>query len=514
MAVASSGAEAAPARSNAPAPRPDAEPAGADGPGRADPPAARPRRLTTLVYGVVAVLVITLMASATATGLARLRNAEAHNHLEERLLPAQADALNLSLAYLDQESGARGYLHTGDPGFLEPYRSGLARATRLQARLSTLVGEDAQAERLLGQVVVAGRTWRTEAAEAEIAARRAGPVPVAELERHESVSETLFDRLRGRLKALQARTEAVTQAHLEAIDFRQSVANVVAAAAVALALLVALLWVPVLRRVLVRPLDRLQAQVEAVAAGDHDLTIEASGPAEIAAIASAVDTMRGNIVSAGQQLVDAREQLTLRDERDRMAADLHDLTIQRVFALGLALSSTAVREPRLAPLLEPLIEETDAIIRELRGVIFGIRSDGGSGSLRHRVGVLVHDSARGLGFTPSLEFAGPVDSACDEQLASEVLAVLRETLSNVARHAQASQAGIRIAAREGRLSVTVTDDGLGLPAPAGAGHGLGNIRVRAARLGGRVELSAPAGGGTSVSWQVPLATRATTGAEV
>lgn len=505
MAVTSSGAEHAPRPSSRPAPPASPAPDASGEPRRADRAPRRSRRLTTLVYAVVAFLVLTLFVSGTATGLARLRNAEAHNHLEQRLLPAQSDALSLSMAYLDQEAGTRGYLHTGDPSFLTPYQSGAARAARLQARLDTLVGEDARARRLLAGVVAAGQKWHTDAAATAIAARRAGPVPVAELERREVLSDDLFDRLRGRLKALQARTDQLTQTQLEAIDFRQSVANVVAATAVAVAFLVAALWVPVLRRLLVRPLDRLQSQVEAVAAGEYDLTIEASGPAEIAAIAAAVETMRDNIVHSSQELVEAQEQLTLRDERDRMAADLHDLTIQRVFALGLALSSTAVREPRLAPLLEPLIEETDGIIRELRGVIFGIRSDPHTGSLRQRVGVLVHDSARGLGFAPSLEFTGPVDSACDDQLAGEVLAVLRETLSNVARHAEATEAAIRVAVVDSRLAVTVTDDGIGVRDTAGPGHGLGNLRVRAARLGGRVELSAPPGGGTSVSWQVPLA---------
>jgi signal transduction histidine kinase len=328
---------------------------------------------------------------------------------------------------------------------------------------------------------------------------------VARVEAQQAASGVLFDRLRAQLRELERSTQSLTDGQLRTIAFRQTVANIVAVGSLVVALLVAALWAPVLRRLLVRPVQQLERQVQAVAAGAYEGPIEPSGPAEIGSIATAVDRMRDSLVRGSHELVETQHELTLRDERDRMAADLHDLTIQRVFALGLALSSTAVRQPRLAPLLEPLVEETDGIIRELRGVIFGIRSDAAEGTLRHRVAELVRDSGRGLGFTPALEFAGPVDSACDEQLAGEVLAVLREALSNVARHAQATRASIRVAVDGNQLTVAVSDDGVGLGDVSRAGHGLGNLRLRAVRLGGGVEVASAPGGGTALEWQVPLA---------
>jgi signal transduction histidine kinase len=133
--------------------------------------------------------------------------------------------------------------------------------------------------------------------------------------------------------------------------------------------------------------------------------------------------------------------------------------------------------------LESMVEDLDETVRRIRSVIF----------------------------EPVVRFDGPidslVDSLADDGIAQDVLAVLRESLSNVARHAEASSAAVSLSTKDGWLELRVTDDGKGAVDDGNAitgGRGLENIRTRAARLGGRTELSARAGGGTIVTWRVPL----------
>ena len=204
-----------------------------------------------------------------------------------------------------------------------------------------------------------------------------------------------------------------------------------------------------------------------------------------------------------------REELTLRDERDRVAADLHDLTIQRLFALGMSLSSRAARAPHVADVVQPAIDDLDDIIRELRTVIFGLRREAGSTDLRGSVIDLATESRRALGFLPTVHFTGPVESVTSEILTSEVLGVVREALSNVARHARAEAASIEVAVNGSDLEVTVSDNGIGPVHAASSdrseGYGLRNMRQRATRLGGTLHVETRPGGGTLVRWTAPYA---------
>jgi HAMP domain-containing protein len=162
----------------------------------------------------------------------------------------------------------------------------------------------------------------------------------------------LFDVLRVRLARLQARTRALTTSQVNRISADQLVANVVTAVAVALALLVSVLSLILVRRFVDQPLGRLVSQVKAVAGGAYDHPISTSGPTEVTVLAQAVAAMRTSIVDNSEALLRARHQLTLTEERERLAADLRDMTIQQVYALGLALASTAARQPQLASALE------------------------------------------------------------------------------------------------------------------------------------------------------------------
>jgi signal transduction histidine kinase len=207
---------------------------------------------------------------------------------------------------------------------------------------------------------------------------------------------------------------------------------------------------------------------------------------------------------------DARRISVLQDQ-ERIARDLHDTVIQRLFATGLSLqASIRMADGALTARLETAVEDLDATIRQIRTVIFGLeRPVTGRTGVRSRVLDLCTESARALGFDPTVTFDGAVDTGLDDRLADEVLAVLREALSNVSRHAAASSVQIAVAIADHAVVVTVADDGKGMAVLSDArlGNGIDNMRARAARRGGGFTIGPGPAAGTLVRWSVPLPER-------
>ncbi|MGI5271517.1 GAF domain-containing protein [Nonomuraea sp. CA-218870] len=210
------------------------------------------------------------------------------------------------------------------------------------------------------------------------------------------------------------------------------------------------------------------------------------------------------------ELADTRrhaERLGLLEDRDRIAKDLHDVVIQRLFAIAMTLMSTVrlVDRPEASNRLQQAVNELDETIRQIRSTIFALQAtpETTGHTLRGRIVDLV-ESARGhLGFMPGLRLEGQIDNQVPEDVAEHLLAVLRETLSNIVRHAKASRAGVAVEVTGDGLTLTVHDNGVGIPAE-GRRSGLRNLEERAAGLGGTFEISSPEGGGTSLCWRVPL----------
>lgn len=203
--------------------------------------------------------------------------------------------------------------------------------------------------------------------------------------------------------------------------------------------------------------------------------------------------------------------VTLIEDRERIAADLHDTVIQRIFATGLALQSTARRanNPEIIERIQESVADLDDTIRQIRTTIFALQSARVAGrTLREEILTVVTEAAASLGFEPFLRLDGPLDSAVDDETGRPLLAVLREALSNVIRHAGANQAEVEVAVRDGELLVRVCDDGKGLAkAETGTGRGLGNMAKRAEALGGSCSIGPPpSGSGTTVEWRVPRST--------
>jgi PAS domain S-box-containing protein len=202
-----------------------------------------------------------------------------------------------------------------------------------------------------------------------------------------------------------------------------------------------------------------------------------------------------------------RDQLAIMGDRERIARDLHDHVIQRLFAVGMALQA-ASRSMTDTPALERIgesIEELDATIRDVRSTIFSLAlrpNDRGETSARARLLEVAALAAQGLGFQPRMQFDGPVDTKVPEELVTDALAVVREGLSNAARHARASRVEIRVDVNND-LTIIVTDNGVGIGSTARS-SGLANLRARAEARGGSMTVEKHHERGTRLHWQVPL----------
>ncbi|WP_405103905.1 GAF domain-containing protein [Micromonospora sp. NBC_01412] len=198
-----------------------------------------------------------------------------------------------------------------------------------------------------------------------------------------------------------------------------------------------------------------------------------------------------------------RELLVVLEDRERIARDLHDVVIQRLFATGLQLQSGAMNaRPDVAKRINAAVDDLDATIRDIRRTIFELRTPM-SAALRTEIREAVDVAAGSLGFRPTLELTGPIDSAVPEPIRPDLTAVLREALSNAVRHAEANRVAVAVRVDGGWVTVTVTDDGRGCD-PAAARGGLVNLRERAERHGGEFAVRPAIPRGTELHWTVPL----------
>jgi signal transduction histidine kinase len=205
-------------------------------------------------------------------------------------------------------------------------------------------------------------------------------------------------------------------------------------------------------------------------------------------------------------LLRERQEAVVAADRDRIARDLHDTVVQRLYATGLKLQAT--RHQSVGPddarlRVAEAVSDLDLTIRDIRSTIFELEH-GPDASLRAGVAGLVREYQPLLGFLPVVRTWGPLNSLVGRPLAAQVLTVLREALSNCLRHAAATTCLVEIELGEQWLTLRVTDDGRGLP-PDPPESGLRNLRSRAEELGGYVELRRADPRGTRLEWCVPVA---------
>ena len=204
------------------------------------------------------------------------------------------------------------------------------------------------------------------------------------------------------------------------------------------------------------------------------------------------------------QAVADRAELAVISDRERIARDLHDTVIQRLFATGLTLQAVSggVADTALTARIGRAVDDLDQVVRDIRGTIFELRHTGGV-SLQAQVRDLVREYAGVLGWTPDVRLEGPVDTAVPDPVREHLVPVLREALSNISRHAEAASARVLVQVGDGELLLEVSDDGIG-PSEGASHSGLRNARGRAAALGGSSALARGETGGSVLTWWVPL----------
>jgi signal transduction histidine kinase len=205
------------------------------------------------------------------------------------------------------------------------------------------------------------------------------------------------------------------------------------------------------------------------------------------------------------------QELALVADRERIARDLHDSIVQRLFATGLSLQGAAglVRgDPAMAERrITAAVDDLDLAVKHIRSAIFGLGPPAGRSveGVRQRVLDLVSEAGGTLGFEPTVRFEGPVDALTPEPVAAELLATLREALSNAARHARAGRVEVVLSCEGSALVLRVSDDGVGPPTPdQPRGHGLDNMATRADKLGGSFAIEPASPRGTEITWRVPV----------
>lgn len=199
-----------------------------------------------------------------------------------------------------------------------------------------------------------------------------------------------------------------------------------------------------------------------------------------------------------------RQRLDLIEDRARTARDLHDHVIQRLFGTGLGLQAFALTEPAHAEVIEKHIVQIDAAIVDIRTAIFTLNIEDSLESARHRLLDLIAEMAPILAYSPRISFVGPVDLVVVGKLADDVIAVVRESLTNVARHAQAHSAIVRVEVTGAKVTIQIVDDGVGISAQAKRASGTVNLGTRATARGGQFSFKNRRSGGTRACWQVPL----------
>jgi signal transduction histidine kinase len=202
------------------------------------------------------------------------------------------------------------------------------------------------------------------------------------------------------------------------------------------------------------------------------------------------------------------QQLLVLEDRDRIARDLHDLVIQRLYATGMSLEGTMPLTTRreVADRIRSAVDAMDDTIRDIRATIFALQSRGLAYEPRLRADIvaLVDEMTGMLGFAPALRLGSGLDSQATAELAEHLLAVLREALSNAARHSGATRVDVTVDTdSSGMLTVLVRDNGSGIPEGTRR-SGLSNMADRAEKLGGELRLSPAEGGGTELEWKVPV----------
>jgi signal transduction histidine kinase len=217
--------------------------------------------------------------------------------------------------------------------------------------------------------------------------------------------------------------------------------------------------------------------------------------------------LAAGIAIENNRLHDRVRMLSVLDDRDRIARDLHDLVIQRVFAVGMKLQeATRMTDlDQVVARVDKAVDDLDDTISEIRTAIFELGGSSTTDGLRHGVIELATELAPMLGARAEVAFHGPIDTVVSQRTADNLLAVLREALTNAGKHARATRFVVTLSVTDS-VTLEVVDNGVGIELPLVPGEGLGlfNLAKRAEKLHGDFTVTTVDGGGTRVTWSVPV----------
>jgi signal transduction histidine kinase len=199
------------------------------------------------------------------------------------------------------------------------------------------------------------------------------------------------------------------------------------------------------------------------------------------------------------------ERLTVFEDRDRIARDLHDLVIQRLYASGMKLQGTMplIDRPAAEERVSSVVDDLDMTINDIRQAIFSLQARGKAApGLRDKVMDVIEEMTEPMGMTASLRLTGHLDDEIPEVIGEDMLHALREALSNAARHGKATSVELSVGAGS-ELSLLVRDNGTGM-ADTSRRSGLANLTQRAEQYGGTLTVGPGDNGGTELRWRVPL----------
>ena len=219
-------------------------------------------------------------------------------------------------------------------------------------------------------------------------------------------------------------------------------------------------------------------------------------------------TAQASLALAHQRTAAELQRLQLLEDRERIGRDLHDTVIQQLFATGLSLQALTRRvedTPVVAERLARAVDDIDATVKQIRSTIFGLQARGTPASVRAAILDVIDEVGALLDHPPRVRFHGAVDTVIGEVVADHLTPVVRETLTNVAKHARATHVEVELTIDGGDVVVRVRDDGVGgVERHRPGGLGLGNLHDRAETCGGSLTIHSPPGGGTEVLWRVPV----------
>jgi signal transduction histidine kinase len=235
--------------------------------------------------------------------------------------------------------------------------------------------------------------------------------------------------------------------------------------------------------------------------GSSEFTDEDQALVEALAVAA-------GIVIENTRLHQRVQDLAVLQDRERTARDLHDTVVQHLYAVGISLEtmSKETGAESIADRLAVLVSDVGEAIRQVRSSIYELGLDEEDPGVRAGVVTLVRSLTPMLGFNVKISFDGPIDSVISQSVTEQLLATIREAVTNVGRHAQATEASVSVSARHGACQLRVVDNGIGLGVDQDhdVGHGLVNLRRRAEKMHGTMEMVSPKSGGTVLEWEVPV----------